>query len=182
MILAGKLHHEYYWLALAPPAAIGAGLALATLPRAAAIAMALAFLGLSAWQSASTWRTPPEWASLPAATASIGAHVPPEAMLVAPEALLFAADRPGCRLEFGPVPSARAAGEWGGTLDGDGPTALLEFYKGRGARFVADVGDAADDPQKRAWREAVRRKYSVVDDRPGVFLADLEGVPDAPPR
>ena len=177
-ILAGKLHHEYYWLALAPPAAVGVGLALGRWKWRAAGAAGLALFGLSALQTASTWRTPPEWASLPEAAASVRAHVPPNSRLIAPEALFFAADRKGCRLEFGPGPSARAAGEWGGTLDRGDPLALLEFYRGRGARFVVEVGD----PRNAAWREAVRRRYAVIDDRPGVFLADLEGVPDAPRR
>jgi len=183
-ILAGKLHHEYYWLALAPPAAIGAGTALANLGRqrrALAIAVWLGLLAMAGSQTASTWRTPPEWADLPGASETVRAAVPPGALLIAPEALLFAADRRGCRLEFGEGPSARAAGEWGGTLSGVGPLALVEFYRARGARFVADVGPEAGDPLRRAWREAVRRRFAVVRDRPGVFLADLEGVPDAPP-
>lgn len=181
-ILAGKLHHEYYWLALAPPAALGAGLALSAMGRRWAFAAGSALLAMAVVQSASTWRTPPEWADLPEAAASVRAHVPPDALLIAPEALLFAADRRGCRLEFGPGPSRRAAGEWGGRLDDPGPLALLEFYRGRGARFVADVGPDSNNPLRRAWREAVRRRFAVVDDRPGVFLADLEGVPDAPAR
>ena len=179
--LAGKLHHEYYWLLLAPPLAIAAGRAWAGCGKVGGVAVGLAFVGLAAMQSASTWRTPAEWAELPAAAEVVRAHVPPGVWVVAPEALLYRADRRGCRLEFAPAAQARAAGEWGGAIDPADPLALAEFYRAKGARFVADVGPDADDPARRAWREAVRGRYTVLVDRPGVvLLAEIRGVADVP--
>ncbi len=101
------------------------------------------------------------------------------ARLVAPEALLFAADRQGCRLEFGRPAAVRAAGEWGEHLASEGPLALVEFYRARGARYVADVG-AGGDPARLALHEAIRRRYNVLEDRPGVLLADLSFPQEAP--
>ena len=180
-VLAAKLHHEYYWLLMAPPMALAAGRGLADLAarsRAAAGVAALGFLVLSGVLSASTWRTPTEWAALPEAAEAVRRHVPAGDWLVAPEALLYFADRRGCRLEFERAAAARAAGEWGGVIESEDPLALVEFYRGRGARFVADVGPE-DDERRRAWREAVRRRYDILVDRPGALLADMEGRPDA---
>ena len=105
---------------------------------------------------------------------AVRALVPRDAWLIAPEALLFAADRRGGRLESSPVAARRAAGEWGGSLAGDEPLALIEFYRARGARFVADVGT---DPARLALHEAIRRRYNVVVDRDGVLIAILTDLP-----
>ena len=174
-ILAGKLHHEYYWLAIAPVAAVGVGkglTALADRDSATACAAGLGLVGLSLFQASSTWRTPPEWTSLPEAARVVRSSVPESAWLIAPEALLYASDRKGCRLESTRPSAARAAGEWGRGLGPDGPLALVEFYRDRGARYVADVG-AGGDPSRVALHEAIRRRYNVLVDRPGVLLADL---------
>lgn len=176
--LAGKLHHEYYWLAVAPVAAVGVGKSLAILAdrsRLASAAAGGAVLGLAVVQSWSTWRTPAEWTTLAEAADAVRAHVPGHAWVVAPEALLFAADRRGCRLEFTPPAARRAAGEWGAPLDPADPLALIEFYRTRGARFVADV--SATDPGRLALHEAIRRRYNVLVDRPGVLLASLDRFP-----
>ena len=65
--LAGKLHHEYYWLALRPVAAGGLALALKALagwrPMVGTLTQATGLVGLAVAQSASTWRTPDEWRS-----------------------------------------------------------------------------------------------------------------------
>lgn len=178
LALAGKLHHEYYWLALAPLAALGMGKGLVDLAgrgvwgRSGAVLAATGFAALSAALSASTWTTPPEWAALPEAAEAIGRHTPADALVVAPEALLYAADRRGCRLETGAGPARRAVSEWGGSIDPADPLALIEFYQGRGARFVADVYDGTNDP-RRPLHDALRRRYPVLVDRPGVFLAAL---------
>jgi hypothetical protein len=102
--------------------------------------------------------------------------------VAAPEALLFASDRRGCRMEFTASAAKRAAGEWGESLDSEGPLALVEFYRGHGARFVADV--STDDPRRLALHEAIRRRYKVLVDRPGILLAvlidsqeELDGTP-----
>ncbi len=180
MLLAGKLHHEYYWLALAPIAAVGVSRALTRLRTrspGAAIAVGVGLLGLSLLQSLSTWRTPLEWTALPEAARAVRALVPRDAWLVAPEALLYAADRRGGRLEFSPAAARRAAGEWGGSLDGNEPLALVEFYRARGARFVADVGA---DPARLALHEAIHHRYNVVVDRDGVLIAILTDLPRSP--
>ncbi|MBX6315972.1 MAG: hypothetical protein IRY99_24125, partial [Isosphaeraceae bacterium] len=64
------------------------------------------------------------------------------------------------------------AGEWGGKLATEDALALVEFYRERGARFVADVYDPEDDP-RRGLHEAIRRRYRVRVDRPGELLAEL---------
>jgi len=184
-VLAAKLHHEYYWLALAPLAAVGVGRSLNTLAarsRGAALAAGVGLIALSAVQSASTWRTPAEWSSLPEAAQALRTHVPDDAWVVAPEALLYAADRRGCRLEFSRSAARRAAGEWDGSDLPESPTALVEFYRTRGARFVADLGDAsvAGDSERLALHESIRARYNVLMDTPGVLLADLTDRPDAP--
>jgi hypothetical protein len=119
-VLVGKLHHEYYWLALAPLAAAGTGRALVMLAEAqsrwglpAAGVALLGLVALAGWQSASTWRTPAEWAHLPAAAAEVRRLVPSADLVIAPEALLYYADRRGFRLELDPQATRRAAREWG---------------------------------------------------------------------
>ena len=188
--LAGKLHHEYYWLALAPLAALGVGRSLAWLSARRPVLAAgagLTLVGLAMFQVNATWRTPPEWSSLVEAATAVRAQVPPGAWVVAPEALLYAADRRGCRLEFAPAAARRAAGEWGGHLHsdvdagGDGlehdPLALVEFYRARGARFVADLGvrggPRAIEPGRLILQEAIRGRYNVLVDQPGVLIAAL---------
>jgi hypothetical protein len=179
LLLAGKIHHEYYWLALAPVAAVGVGRALSGMwarSRVAAVGAGVGMVVLSLLQSLSTWRTPPEWSALPEAARAVRAVVPRDAWLVAPEALLFAADRRGGRLEFGPDAARRAVGEWGQSLDGDNPLALVEFYRARGARFVADLGPGTDRA-RLALHEAIRRRYNVVVDQDGVLIAALTDLP-----
>jgi hypothetical protein len=189
-VVASKLHHEYYWLALAPVVAAGTGRALAALAgqgtagRAAALAVASAGVALDGVFSISTWRTPDEWRSLGAAAVTVREHVPPDAWIAAPEALIFAADRKGCRIEFTAPAARRAASEWatagiaGEAAAVDGPAALVEFYRRRGARFFADVVPIGADPARLALHEAVRRRYNVIKDRSGILLAALDGPDD----
>jgi hypothetical protein len=150
--------------------------------RRLAAATAACLVGLALVQSASTWRTPPEWSGLADAARAVRATVPPGDWVVAPEALLFESDRRGCRLEWCGRSASRAAGEWGGNLATGDPLALLEFYRARGARYVADVaaGQAAADPARLTLHAAVRRRYNVIVDRPGVLLAALADPEDAP--
>lgn len=177
-VVAAKLHHEYYWLSVAPVAAVGVARSLAAVGRHgvrgrwAAAATAAVFLGSCGLFAASTWRTPDEWKGLGASAAAVRSRVPADAWVVAPEALLFAADRRGCRLEFTRPAARRAAGEWGEALD-DGPLALVEFYRTKGARYFADVAPVPTGPDRRALHAAVRRRYNVLIDRPGVLIAAL---------
>jgi 4-amino-4-deoxy-L-arabinose transferase-like glycosyltransferase len=177
-VLAAKSHHEYYWLALAPLAALGVGKALSGLRDRLgwlpATAMGGAFVVLCGVQSSSTWKTPGEWRSLLPAAGELRRVVPADALVVAPEALLYYADRRGCRLESGRETSRRAAGEWRGTLaDGGGPLALVEFYRSRGARYFADLTGPGSEPSRRLLHEAVRARYRVLVDRPGILIVEL---------
>ncbi len=185
-MLAPKLHHEYYFLLLAPAAAAGCGLMLDRLARgrrgavaAGAVAAVLVAMGLV--QARSTWRTPDEWAGLDAASRAVAETTGSDDWVVAPEALLFAADRRGCRLEWTEAAARRAAGEWGEAEARAvrGPDELVAFYRDRGARYFADLGDRRNDPRRMALHDAVRRRYKVIVDRPEVIIADLEAVSTA---
>lgn len=183
-MLAPKLHHEYYFLLLAPAAAAGCGLALDRLAlgrQRVMVAGVLALVAMGLIQARSTWRTPDEWAGLDAASRTVAQATGGEDWVVAPEALLFASDRRGCRLEWTEPAARRAAGEWG---EADsrairGPEDLVAFYRDHGARYFADLGDRRDDPRRMALHDAVRRRYKVIVDRPEVIIADLEAVSTA---
>jgi hypothetical protein len=71
-----------------------------------------------------------------------------------------------------PAGAVRAAGEWGGSLADASAVELVEFYRARGARYFADVRPEPADPRRRALHAAIRR-YRILDDRPGVLLAEL---------
>jgi hypothetical protein len=177
-LLAEKLHHEYYWLCLAPMVTAGLGRALVKLAerrRGLAWATAAVLLVTSALLTRSTWQTPAEWKDLETAARNVREVVPSGAWLVAAEPLLFQADRRGCRLEFTARAAARAAAEWGeaDSTDIAGPLDLIEFYRHRGARYVADVGPEPDDDRRKALHEAIRRRYKVLVDRASVIIADL---------
>jgi 4-amino-4-deoxy-L-arabinose transferase-like glycosyltransferase len=175
-ILAQKLHHEYYFLLLAPPAAAGIGHALdrlAAVHRVGALATFGVLIVLGMVQARSTWRMPDDWEGLVAASRAVAVETPPDAWIVAPEAMLYQADRRGCRLEWTPSSVRRAAGEWGAEADVRDPLELVECYRRRGARYFADLGDRRADPRRMALHDAVRRRYKVIVDRPEVIIADL---------
>jgi 4-amino-4-deoxy-L-arabinose transferase-like glycosyltransferase len=177
-LLAGKLHHEYYWLGLAPVVAVGIARGLEILDlrsRALARGSVLLLLASGAFLSRSTWQTPAEWAGLEQAARDVQALVPPGDLLVAPEPLLFEADRRGCRLEFTAPAAARATSEWPAwdVAGIDSPLALIEFYRLRGARYVADVAPRGGDERRKALHESIRRRYKVKVDRESVLIAEL---------
>jgi hypothetical protein len=177
-LLAGKLHHEYYWLILAPVIAAGLGRGwVQWCARNGGLAWLACVLLIAAdvFFARSTWQTPPEWRDIRAAAQRIAEVVPPDEWLVAPEALLFEADRRGCRLEFTPSASKRAAAEWGERAGGsiNGPAELIDFYRTRGARFVADLAAAADDQDREALHDAIRTRYKVLIDDRSVLVAEL---------
>jgi hypothetical protein len=176
-VLAQKLHHEYYFLILAPAVAAEVGSALDRLAaggrRGLAAAMGIGLVLLGGLQARSTWRIPPEWADLGCAAEVVAATVPRDAWVVAPEALLFQADRRGCRLEWTPAAVRRAAGEWGAGREVHDAAALVEFYRLQGARFFADLGDRTADPRRMALHAAVRRRYKVMVDSREILLAKL---------
>ena len=103
---------------------LGAGRALAESGRSraglAAVILGSSLLGLCLVQSASTWRTPPEWAAWPRRPARSPAIAPARTNWSSPPRP--SSIRPtgaGCRLEFEPAGRARAAGEWGVDLEID---------------------------------------------------------------
>jgi 4-amino-4-deoxy-L-arabinose transferase-like glycosyltransferase len=174
--LAQKLHHEYYWLLVAPVAAVGIGRCLAWLAqsRRSMTAAVTVLLFLLAWlQVRSTWRTPDEWNGLEQAASAVRATVPVEALVVAPEALLFSADRRGCRMEWSDSAAARAAGEWDPRQRVNGPLELVEYYRRQGARFFADLGCRDTDLARKGLHDAVRQRYKVIVDRPDAIIAEL---------
>ena len=198
LALSAKWHHAYYWMVVAPLAAVGLARGVAhlwsrpTFGKPVATTLGLSFLALCWTQSASTWKTPEEWASLVEAAREIAAVVPrsKEELLVAPEALLYYSDRRGFRLEFDPDAIRRAAGEWGESIpESDDPLKLVDFYRTQVSRHydrpgwwyasvshVADIGTAVEGPKRRAWREAIRARpgYRVLVDRPGLMIAETK--------
>ena len=190
--LAGKLHHEYYWLSIAPLVAVGVARGLAALGRrgrAARVVRGILVAGGLAFLipcSASTWRTPDEWATLREAARQVGEHCA-DRWIAAPEALLFASGRKGCRLELTTKAARRAAGEWRAEIGDSGPIGLIEFYRRQGACYFADVRPKRPSPERLALHDAVRRRYNVIVDRPGVLIAELfepdpAGHPTWPPK
>jgi hypothetical protein len=191
VILAGKLHHEYYLLPLAPLAAVGLALALVDLSgrgfrgRCVALAAWVGFGLVSALLAASTWRTPSEWGRLVEAAEGVNRLTPRGEMLVAPEALLYQADRRGYRLENTRESATRAAREWGVAMEGPiEPFELIPFYHQRGAVFLADVQPGPNDPGRRGLHAAVRSRlgYPIVADRPGPLLLVRLAEPKSPRR
>jgi len=176
-VVAGKLHHEYYWLCLAPPVAAGLGSAWARIDARRpllALASAMTFAALCMTLSNSTWQTPDEWEMIEAAGKAVAEATGRDALVVAPEALLHSADRRGCRLEYTWLAATRAASEWdGGRLHGLTPIELVDFYRARGARWFADVGAEAGDEARLDLHREIRHRYKVVIDRPEVLLAEL---------
>ena len=177
--LAEKLHHEYYWLLLAPVAAVGIGrclaLAGAESPRGwrsplAAIAR-LALAGSGPLDLADARRM--EWAR-GGGRAPSAATVPADAWVVAPEALLFQADRRGCRMEWSDAAAARAAGEWeAGRRGRQARSNWSNTIAARGLAISPTWAAATADPRRKGLHDAVRRRYKVIVDRPDVIIADL---------
>ncbi len=180
-LLAAKLHHEYYWLMLSPIMAVGIARSLVWLSKRRicfAIAFGATFLAFCFLQSRGTWRTPAEWSRIQEAARTIQTHVPANAWVVAPEALLFESDRRGCRLELTKEAATRAVGEWGQPQDQHDPISLIAFYKRQGARYVADV--VTNDSSRLLLHEAIKERYKVIVNRPGVLLAALTDPEEAP--
>ena len=195
LILATKWHHGYYWMVVAPLAAVGVARSLVGLwdrgrsGRAIAVALGSFFLALSVVQSAGTYRTPLEWAGVVEVGRELAATTDENELVIAPEAVLYYADRRGFRLEFDPMAARRAAGEWGFPLTNpDAPLALVEFYTSQGhelafggngfytpAFAVADIGPITNDPRRLAWRASIRARpeTTIVIDRPDAFVAKL---------
>ncbi|MDX2036499.1 MAG: glycosyltransferase family 39 protein [Isosphaeraceae bacterium] len=177
-VLAGKLHHEYYWLMAAPIVAWAAAVGIVRLAenrRVVAILAGTAFAALSLVQTRAVWTTPAEWLPLSSAGRMIAESTEPSAILIAPEALIYAADRRGCRWEWEPNAVRRAAAEWRSSrsqtvVDAPG---LLDFYRTEaGATHFADLQVEPLAPDRRRLHQALRAegRHRVVIDEPGGLL------------
>jgi hypothetical protein len=163
-------------LPLAPVAALGAARALELLAargRAFAVTAVAAVVVLSAFQTRSTWQTPAEWSNLRSAAQVVSEIVPRHTWVAAPEALLFQADRRGCRMEWTSDAARRAAGEWVGRSPVESPLELIEHYRMAGARYFADLGCCDPLSPRKGLHDAVRERYKVIVDTPDVLIADL---------
>ena len=117
-LLAAKLHHEYYWLPLAPVAAVGVARALdgcsAERGACAARCCGSVLVVLCAFQTAPPGGRLPSGATSRRPPSRVGRSCRGETLVAASEALLFQADRRGCRMEWTSDAARRAAGEWAG--------------------------------------------------------------------
>ena len=175
-LVPGKLHHEYYALLLSPSMAVGIYRAVSNRDRRGFTYVMWAAAFLLFMGPASNARrivVPEAWRSAPLAAHAIDRLTATSDLIAAPEALLFLADRKGCRLEYQPKARLRAAGEWGATIDRADPLALVELYRSKGAKYVADLWPVGGEPDRSALHEAIRRRYNVIMDRDGVIVAEL---------
>jgi hypothetical protein len=176
--VAGKLHHEYYLLVLAPVVAVGVARGLTAvgdaMGRWPGLVVAVGFFGLCAAQTISTFRLPTEWSRIEPAARRVQAVVPPSDAVVATEALLFQANRRGARLEFGAESSRRAAAEWAANPPVARSEDLVVFYASRGLRFFADLVPEASDAERVALHESLRRRYTEVEAGPDVLILRLD--------
>ena len=193
--LAAKWHHAYYWMVVAPLVSVGVARGLVNVAKRVKFGRPLAavlgsfFLAICLVQSASTWQTPAEWRGLVEAADLVASITPDDQLVVAPEAVLYYANRRGYRLEFDPKAAKRAAGEWGVEIEPDPPLALTELYAridrqraGKSGHrshprglLVADVGSSLQEPRRWAWREAIRKRpnTTILFDRPDYLIAEL---------
>lgn len=177
LAVASKLHHEYYWLSVAPLVAVGMARWFVGASKPVGVRLrvgvGVVFAGMCLGLSASTWRTPAEWRSLEAVGVAVDEVVPREAWVVAPEAVLYQSDRRGCRLEWTAAAAQRAAGEWGTGTEVSSTAELVEFYRQHGASYFADVRPDPITADRLALHDLVRRRYNVVRDQPGVLVVEL---------
>jgi hypothetical protein len=178
LLLLGKLHHDYYWIVLAPAAAGCVGVSLdllASRSRTLATLAIASLIALGLVQSQSTWTTPEEWRDAPSLAEAVARHVPAEALVIAPEAVIHLGDRRGCRLEWESASVRRAANEWRPSpqFDAGDPAELVAFYRRKaGARYFADLDAGLADSARRRLIASLRQAPGVriLEDRPGRYL------------
>ncbi len=173
LLVAGKIHHEYYWMAVAPLLAVGFARNLFAFARGRKWlwfgGFAAAFLATSVALSLSTFQTPREWRTIE----QMGQIVRKERgirQIIATEAVIYYSGRPGFRLEFDPESVSRAAeefvglvpsgsskfGEPGAPKNPRDAAGLVDLYLfGQNEVFV--VGLDSDDPREVALRETLRK-------------------------
>ncbi len=178
ILLFGKLHHDYYWMMMAPPLAAWAGLGVARIKKRSTLVATLCLLGLVAmgWlQTRATWKTPDEWRDAVALADSIRCRTGRDDLVIAPEAVLYLGDRRGCRLEYDTLGAKRAANEWrpAPPYAEDDPAALVDFYRWQAkARFFADLTPRPGDLGRQRLHARVRSDPDalILDDSPGRYL------------
>ena len=140
------------------------------------LSLPLAFAALALAQSSDTFRLPNDWRHLPAASSTLQGALPSQALVVAPEALLYHAGLRGARLEVQPAAARRAAGEWHHSLppDVEPALALVELYRQHGHRYLADLPAAASDAPRLALHHRLALRYTILQDGPSLFLLDLQ--------
>ena len=125
------------------------------------------------FRSARPGERPPNGTDWKGGRRSRRATVPADAWVVAPEALLFQADRRGCRMEWTHAAAARAAGEWGSGTTGRRPARTGRILSPPGGSLFRRPGLPRADLTRKGLHDAVRRRYKVIVDRPEVIIADL---------
>ncbi len=186
ILLYGKLHHDYYWLLVAPAMAGCVGIALAEIAARSRATAGVAIVGLlmaGMIQSRHTWATPSEWRNACELGSRVAHFVPPDALVIGPESVIYLGDRRGCRLEWEPGSVRRAANEWrpAPSFAGESPGDLVRFYRRQaGARYFADLDNVPPDSPRGQLHESLRRVPGVriLEDRPGRFLVAEFAEPD----
>ena len=179
MLVGAKAHHGYYWLVPSPVVAMVCGLVFSRLAKIrpdVSMLFLLVFATTGFWQSRSTWETPAQWMPLTHRSEAILALISTTDgnYLIADEATIFALDQPGLRWEWPADAQKRAAGAWGGVLNGPSPAALLEFYIEKGGRWFLAL---ETDTQWKAWRQQLSPMVcdeNLVDSTGGLLLYDLK--------
>jgi len=178
LLVGAKAHHAYYWLVPTPVIAICAALFLnsVTNTRLRTYGIIL-FIITGMIQARSTWHTPPEWQPLTADLQPVRdlLQQDPAHHLIAHEAAIYAVNRPGLRWELSPLAQQRAASAWNaGTLTGNAPTALFDFYTSRGGRWFLALETDPDWPAGQKLLSARLRQDQVVYRKAGLILYDLK--------
>ena len=178
-LLAEKLHHEYYWLCLAPVVAAGLGRAwvrLADWHRGLAWALALLLVWFELFLVRSTWQTPGEWQDLETAAARVQDIVPLDALAGRSRAFALRGGPPGLPARVHPAGCGPGRG-------GVARRARLRRYVARRSdRVLSDSREPGSwrtlapepgDARRIALHQEIRQRYKVLVDDASVIIAEL---------
>ena len=180
-LLGAKLHHEYYWLLVAPVVAVGAAEALSwlwmtktsTTWRFLLGGVLLAQLGSCVYHARTTWFTPQEWTNIAQRSQKLAEFLPAQALVIGREAVIYSAERRGMRMEYAPLAIVRAFHEWGQhiTPEEANPEKLISWYHNQGAQYYAEMSDPSGPiPTFPGIPSIVNR---VLIQEPGLLLLQL---------